>query len=1026
MTKNNHATTPLLDAENHAQDQMQTLTNTEVGLTSAQVQQRLKAFGPNQLNQTKLPTWKKFLKHFWGPMPWLIEAAVIVSAALQDWKDLAFLSALLIINGIVAFTEEHKAGNAIEALKKSLAPKARVLRDGKWDVITARELVPDDVILLRLGDVVPADAVLGPGEPMEVDQSALTGESLPVQKVEGEAVFQGSAIKRGELQALVTHTGANTFFGKAAALVDSVNRPGNFQLILFRVAKMLIALASLLVTIIFFVLIFDDERRQASCATEGCRVAAAVKLCLVLLVASIPIAMQVVCTTTMAVGSRALAAKDAVVARLSAIEELAGMTILCSDKTGTLTKNQLTLGEPTVLSEDVTADELIYMAGLSCKHDGEQEPIDRAICESPSVTNAATPISEYEVLRFVPFDPIRKRTEATLRAPDGSVFSVSKGSPQVINELITNQVVRERVRQVVDEYATRGYRTLGVARSKKGKGSGSETTWEYLGVLSLYDPPRDDTAATCAAAMTLGNEVKMITGDHIAIAKETARQLGLGTSIVRPDIFAHSEQLGDGFISRYGDFIEGADGFAEVMPEHKFAIVDVLQRRDHIVGMTGDGVNDAPALKQADIGIAVQGATDAARAAADIVLMTPGLSVIIDAIVLSRGIFQRMKNYCTYRIACTTQILFFFFISIIWQGFQIPVFVICLISILNDGTIMSIAYDRVQPSRNPEAWDLPQTVGISATIGLVGVCATFLLLFLAQCDTSPGGQCSHFFTTLFNGHLFPHQLAEAQVQALIYLQLSIGGQATIFAARTRSFFFMQRPGTALMIAFVVAQTVSTFVVIYSGGNLSPMIGLGMNCDVQAQGGVKAVNDCFLSANQTTPQGQPCASLCVSEPGNGWKFAAFTWIYCFVWLLVQDALKIAAITTFDMHDPERAEKRRLKIENKMLMGRHSQMQGPSGCSTRRTTLQSTAAGGGGEVPGADRATVDDPHNVLEPVVEWPSIGNLPVELARLRHRVNELESELRRRPQAGVRSHHAILTGDSGDSGEVEAPDRRTL
>jgi len=422
------------------------------------------------------------------------------------------------------------------------------------------------------------------------------------------------------------------------------------------------------------------------------------------------------------------------------------------------------------------------------------------------------------------------------------------------------------------------------------------------------------------------------------------------------------------------------------MPEHKFNIVDVLQRRGHVVGMTGDGVNDAPALKQADIGIAVQGATDAARAAADIVLMSPGLSVIIDAIVLSRMIFQRIKNYCTYRIACTTQILLFFFIAIIWQDFQIPVFVICLISILNDGTIMSIAYDSVLPSRAPEAWDLPQTVGIASSIGLVGVASTFLLLYLAQCDVSGVGTCSHFFDDTLKGLGMP-QLADAQVQALIYLQLSIGGQATIFVARTRSFFFSQAPGRPLAVSFVFAQIVSTLLCVYVQGFLNPLIGLGMDCGDEQH--LAAVNDC-TRFNSTT---ENCADMCDYDPGVGWKYACFVWLYCAIWLVLQDGVKLLAVRLFDMQDPEKAERRRVKIDRKILIGRHSRLLGPSrDRSTLRSTCRSTV-GGEDQLRLATPATAATPESMLDPQPQRDGAASLPQVVARLEARIDELESML---------------------------------
>ena len=425
------------------------------------------------------------------------------------------------------------------------------------------------------------------------------------------------------------------------------------------------------------------------------------------------------------------------------------------------------------------------------------------------------------------------------------------------------------------------------------------------------------------------------------------------------------------------------------MPEHKFAIVDVLQQRKHTVGMTGDGVNDAPALKQANIGIAVQGATDAARAAADIVLMAPGLSVIIHAIVLSRQIFQRMKNYCTYRIACTIQILFFFFIAIIWNDFQIPVFVICLISILNDGTIISIAYDSVMPSQQPEAWDLPQTVGISATIGLAGVCSTMFLLYLAGGAGQPAWAGSADFFHLNFG--LP-SLAEAQVQALIYLQLSIGGQATIFVARTRSFFFTQRPGALLFTAFCVAQTISTLICVFLGYQLSPMIGLGMKCDltqVDPVSGIPEVNLC----TERNEAGVDCASTyCTSNLAGGWAYAGLVWAYCAIWFLIQDGAKLIAITLFDMSDPEKAARRRQKMDRKILMGRLTRS---TAAGSRRTTQHTVASEArASSIAGYSQSGATAEDLMLAPARRTTGdIRQLPNVVERLEQRVRELEDAL---------------------------------
>jgi H+-transporting ATPase len=746
------------------------LGSTPEGLGRAEAGKRLARYGPNEIEEKKTNPFLKFLTYFWGPIPWMIEVAVVLSAVARHWPDFAIILLLLLANAVVGFWEEHQAGNAIATLKARLAIKARVRRDGEWVLTEARELVPGDVIRVRLGDIVPADARLLDGDPIEVDQSALTGESLPAARKPGEAVFSGSIVRQGETDAMVYATGADTYFGKTAQLVQDAHSVSHFQRAVLKIGDFLIILAVALVTVIIAVALF-----------RGDPILTTLQFALVLTVAAIPVAMPTVLSVTMAVGARLLARKEAIVTRLAAIEELAGVDVLCSDKTGTLTQNKLTLGDPFSVN-DVPSDQVILDAALASRAD-DKDTIDLAVIGGLKNDQA---LKDYRMVHFQPFDPVHKRTEAAVRGPDGRTFKVTKGAPQVILELSANAgQVKSAVGKAVDEFAARGFRSLGVARADQ------EGSWQFVGVLPLFDPPREQARDTIASAREMGVKVKMVTGDQMAIARETARELGLGTNILDASGLGDPEHRET---AQAAESIEQADGFSQVFPEHKFHIVDVLQRHGHIVGMTGDGVNDAPALKKADCGIAVSGATDAARAAASIVLMTPGLSVIIDAIKESRKIFQRMNSYAIYRIAETLRVLLFMTLSILaFNFYPVTAVMIVMLALLNDGAILSIAYDSVHYKNKPEAWNMRLVLGIATVLGVIGVVSAFGLFYLGE--------------RVFH-------LDRAHIQTLMYLKLSVAGHLTIFLTRTRGPFWSKRPARILWAAVLGTQIAATLIAVY--------------------------------------------------------------------------------------------------------------------------------------------------------------------------------------------------------------------
>ncbi|WP_315915113.1 plasma-membrane proton-efflux P-type ATPase [Arthrobacter sp. lap29] len=746
------------------------------GLGQVEAAKRLIQYGPNEIAEHHANALLKFLSYFWGPIPWMIEAAVILSAVVGHWPDFFIILVLLLANALVGWSEERQAGNAIEALRAKLAVTARVRRDGTWITPAARELVPGDVIRLRLGDIIPADARLFAGDEIEVDQSALTGESLPLTCAPGDPVYSGSIVRRGEIDGLVYATGANTYFGATAELVQGAHTVSHFQKAVLKIGNYLIILAAVFVAVIVLVSLLRHDPLLTT-----------LQFALVLTIAAIPVAMPTVLSVTMAVGARILATKQAVVSRLVAIEELAGVDVLCSDKTGTLTQNSLTLGDP-FCADGVTAAEVIIAGALASRADND-DPIDLAILGGLSDPDA---LHGYTVTGYQPFDPVSKRTEATVTekgagtGTEQPTFKVSKGAPQVMLALATDaSAVKSAVDAAVNDFATRGYRSLGVART------GPTGDWRFLGVLPLFDPPREDAAATITTAREMGVEVKMVTGDALAIARETAVKVGLGANILDAAGLGEVQKTES---ATTAESIERADGFAQVFPEHKYHIVEVLQQRGHIVGMTGDGVNDAPALKKADCGIAVSGATDAARAAAAIVLLTPGLSVIIDAIKISRRIFQRMNSYAMYRIAETLRVLLFVTLTIlVFNFYPVTAIMIVMLALLNDGAILSIAYDNVRYRSQPEAWNMRVVLGIATVLGVLGPIAAFGLFYLGD--------------RVFG-------IGRPQLQTMMYLMLSVAGHLTIFLTRTRGPFWSIRPARILLFAVLGTQVIATLIAVF--------------------------------------------------------------------------------------------------------------------------------------------------------------------------------------------------------------------
>jgi len=762
-------------------------TDTRVGLTSEEVLQRRRKFGLNQMKEEKENMILKFLGFFVGPIQFVMEAAAVLAAGLEDWVDFGVILGLLLLNAVVGFVQEYQAGSIVDELKKTLALKAVVLRDGALKEIEAPEVVPGDILQVEEGTIIPADGRIVTDDAfLQVDQSAITGESLAVDKHKNDSCYASSAVKRGEAFVVVTATGDNTFVGRAAALVNAASAgSGHFTEVLNGIGTILLLLV-ILTNLVVWVSSFYRSNG----------IVQILEFTLAITIIGVPVGLPAVVTTTMAVGAAYLAKKKAIVQKLSAIESLAGVEILCSDKTGTLTKNKLSLAEPYTV-EGVDPEDLMLTACLAASRKKKgMDAIDKAFLKSLAFyPRAKSVLSKYRVLDFQPFDPVSKKVQAVVESPQGERIICVKGAPLfVLKTVEEDHVIPEDVdtayKNKVAEFATRGFRSLGVARKREN------ANWEILGIMPCSDPPRHDTARTINEAKSLGLSIKMLTGDAVGIARETSRQLGLGTNVY------NAERLGLGGGgdmpgSEVYDFVEAADGFAEVFPQHKYNVVEILQQRGYLVAMTGDGVNDAPSLKKADTGIAVEGSSDAARSAADIVFLAPGLGAIIDALKTSRQIFHRMYAYVVYRIALSIHLEIYLGLWIAILNRSLNIELVVFIAIFADVATLAIAYDNAPYSKSPVKWNLPKLWGMSVVLGVVLAVGTWITVTTMYAHPN-GGIIQNF----------------GNLDEVVFLEISLTENWLIFITRASGPFWSSIPSWQLSGAILVVDILATLFCIF--------------------------------------------------------------------------------------------------------------------------------------------------------------------------------------------------------------------
>lgn len=746
------------------------------GLSASEVEKRVKEYGYNEVPEKKANPYLSFGKKFWGLTAWMLEAVIVLSVILNKMIDMYVIVALLLLNAVLGFFQEQRASKAVDALKQQLRVNARTLRDGKWQLIPARELVPGDIVRIRAGDFVPADLKLLDGQ-IEVDQSALTGESLTVSKAKSDMLFSGSIVKSGESNSLVVLTGNKTYFGKTTELVQVARPRLHTEDVISTVVKWLLIIVGVALAVAFVVAVF-----------LGMDLFDVISLALVLLASSIPVALPAMFTISMAIGSMELVKRGVLVTRLSASEDAATMDTLCSDKTGTITMNKLSVAG--VIPMNGTDENTVLMYGALASQEANHDAIDLAFLGAASDRKIS--FDNFTQKSFTPFDPKTRRTEALIEK-DGKTFKVVKGAVNIIADLVGADV--NALNKQTNEYASKGYRTLAVAMGEDDK------SLKIVGLVALYDMPRPDAKQLIGELKSLGISVKMLTGDALPIAKETARQVGLSDAITASTEFEKTVETEP---DKASEIAEKSDGFAEIYPQDKYSIVKSLQRKGHIVGMTGDGVNDAPSLKQAEVGIAVNSATDVAKGAASVVLTGEGLGNIVDLVKVGRMIYQRILTWIFNKVVKTFQIVVFVVVAFLLTGrFIVSAFDVVLLLFVIDFVTLSISTDNARWSKSPDTWNITGLVKSSIVLGILVVLESLAILYIGL---GPLGISKDY-----------ELLKTFSFSILFYF-----GMMTVFVVRERGHFWNSFPSKSLFYITLIDMIAVALLVTFGFPGLKPI------------------------------------------------------------------------------------------------------------------------------------------------------------------------------------------------------------